>query len=88
MSPDDRDGIYLAGVAASFVSQPSDTILVEVNDKAGAEVDIFGTVSSGSPLRSCGGRYGRVPQFFAGRTSKRHRLSHVVAGAVTSFPPG
>lgn len=33
-----------AGVAASLVSQPSDTILVEVNDKAEGDVNIVETV--------------------------------------------
>lgn len=33
-----------AGVVAAFVSQPSDTILVEVNDQVGAEINILNTV--------------------------------------------
>lgn len=35
-----------AGVAASLVSQPSDTIMVEVNDNDGGEVNILETVRS------------------------------------------
>ncbi|CAM9673480.1 unnamed protein product [Discosporangium mesarthrocarpum] len=36
----------VAGVVASFLSQPSDTILVEVNDSTEGGVDIMGTVKS------------------------------------------
>lgn len=49
-----------AGVAASLVSQPSDTIMVEVNDNDGGEVNILETVRSKIGGTSCGKSGGTI----------------------------